>query len=292
MRAARVAAEEAAALLAALVVVYLAVRLAAGNPLAALGAEGSVSGRAAEALERLLGLRGGLLGGLAWFLGGLARGSLGPSLVYGVDALRLAASRLPYTLAPVAAGAAAGYALYALLYGVAGEAAARLLRPLAYTPGFIIALPAYISAYSVGFPSPLPGVDAAKALVYAAVAAAVTSSRLLHVHRASPSLRLRYAALGASRFTERLREVRAEAAHTLVYLGVLAARLVERSIFIEPILGYTGLGYLALRAVLEGDVPLAAAALSLETMASAAILAALEAVATRLDPRLGGEAQP
>jgi len=86
---------------------------------------------------------------------------------------------------------------------------------------------------------------------------------------------------------ERLRALRLVSAPAVVYWGVLAARLIERSVFIEPLLAYNGLGALALTAVLNADIPVALAALTSMALVSYAILTAVECIAARLDPRVG-----
>ena len=66
----------------------------------------------------------------------------------------------------------------------------------------------------------------------------------------------------------------------------MATRLIERSVFIEPLLAYPGLGLLALNAIINADVPLALATLTLATLYAYAVLTIAEVVAARLDPRV------
>ncbi len=276
---------DTAALIAALSIIYVSVRVAAGNPLAGLGAEATVTGPAAKALIENLGLDKPLLQGLLSYLASLPSLSLGYSLVYTQPVSRLVLNAAPATLAPILAGAILGLAAYTLTAITGGEKAARAARPLAYTPGFIIATPILLSAWATGLPNPLPSVDPLKASIYAGIAALITTSRLLHVY--PPRGHPRYAAIGASVRLERLRAIRATAAPLLEYWAALASRLLERSIFIEPLLAYNGLGLLALNAVLNADIPLALATLSTIAAASYTILLAADSIATRLDPRLG-----
>ena len=286
---ARIAAETAAATLLALLVLYFAVRLSAGNPLAGLGAEGMVTGKAAEELRSLLGLNGGLLEGLTRYLEGLVRGlDLGYSLLYSELVSRLVANSLPYTLLPVALGSIGGYAVYILAYVALGERAHRVAAPLAYTPGFILSLPFALLEWETGRPSPLPGREPLKALFYSIIVCAVVSSRLLYTHRGGRLLR--YAAIGAPVWYERLRVLRLEAPHSTVYAAVTAIEAMVEGIVVEPLLGYLGLGYLAYRAILESDIPLALAALATYTLIASLVLAVGEAAAIAADPRLAGGA--
>ncbi len=287
--AVRIAAETIIATFLALLVLYFVVRLAAGNPLAGLGAEGVITGKAAKELRKLLGLDRGLLGGLVYYLEGLAHGlNLGYSLLYSEPVSKLVVRFLPYTLIPVAMGSIGGYAVYVLLYVALGERARKLLAPLAYTPGFILSLPFALLEWETGRPSPLPGREFTKAVFYCVTVCIVVSSRLLYTHQSG--YLLRYAAIGAPVWYERLRLLRLEAPHSIVYAAVMTIDALVEGIVIEPLIGYLGLGYLAYRAILESDVPLALATLATYTLLAAAILAASEAVAIASDPRLAGGA--
>ena len=287
--ATRIAAETAAATLLALVLLYFAVRLSAGNPLAGLGAEGMVTGKAAEELRSLLGIDRGPLEGLIRYLEGLVRGlNLGYSLLYSEPVSRLVADSLPYTLLPIALGSIGGYALYTLAYIAVGERARRLAAPLAYTPGFILTLPFALLEWETGRPSPLPGREPLKTLFYSVIVCIVVSTRLLYTHRGGSLLR--YAAIGAPAWYERLRVLRLEAPHSTVYAAVTTIEAMAEGIIIEPLLGYLGLGYLAYRAILESDIPLALATLTTYTLVASAMLALGEAAAIAADPRLAGGA--
>ncbi len=273
------------ALLVALSIIYVSVRLAAGNPLAGLGAEAAVSGRAAKALLENLGLDKPLPQGLISYLESLPSLSLGYSLTYSQPVSSLVLAAAPATLTPILVGALLGLASYTLAAVTCGEKAARAAAPLAYTPGFILATPILLSAWATGVPDPLPSVDPLKATLYTGITALITATRLLHVY--PPRGHPRYAAIGASVRLERLRGVRVTAAPLLGYWAALASRLLERSVFIEPLLAYNGLGLLALNAVLNADIPLALAALTIIAIVSYVLLAVVDAVAVRLDPRLG-----
>ena len=285
--AARLIVETTAATLLALILLYLAVRLSAGNPLAGLGAEGMVTGRAAKELKELLGLNHGLLEGLAYYLAGLIRGlNLGYSLLYSEPVSRLVASSLPYTLLPITLGALGGYAVYIVGYVALGGRAHKLVAPLAYTPGFILSLPFALLEWETGHPSPLPGREPLKILFYGIIVCLLVSSRLLYTHRGTSLIR--YAAIGAPFWYERLRILRLETPHSMVYAAALTIEALAESIVIEPLLGYLGLGYLTYRAILESDVPLALATLTTYALLASAILAASEAAAIAADPRLAG----
>ena len=286
-QATRIAVETVAATLLALLLLYVAVRLAAGNPLAGLGAEGLVTGRAAEELRSLLGLDRGILEGLLYYLEGLLKGlDLGYSMLYSEPVSRLIVDSLPYTLLPVALGSIGGYAAYILAYIVLGERVHRAVALLAYTPGFILSLPFALLEWGTGRPSPLPGREPLKMLFYCVIVSILVSSRLLYTHRGGSLLR--YAAIGAPVWYERLRILRLETPHSVVYAAVVAIEALAESIIVEPLLGYLGLGYLAYRAILESDVPLALSTLTIYTLLASTMLAVSDMVAVATDPRLAG----
>ncbi len=296
MRAARIAAKAVARLLAGTLIVttvsYLLARSALGNPLAGLGAAGSLPATAAEQLRRIYGLDEPLPVGLASFIAGVLRLDTGYSLVYAAPAYPLAAESLAYTLLALLPGALGGLALFALVYLAAGEAGLRILRPAAFIPGFIYAVAASLVAWYTGFYSTLPSLEPQKLVVYSLVACLVVAPRLSHVMLEvveGGEARLyeqRYAAIGAPRLRSRLALMRIYLAPLASYLLASTTLLLEHSVFIEPILGYPGAGYLLYTAVSRGDPVLAATLFTLLGSVSYTLIALGEALEPILDPRL------
>ncbi len=296
MRALRIAVALVARLLAGLAVVtvasYILARVSLGNPLAGLGLTGSLPEKAAEELTRLYGLGEPLPVGLVRFLHGLLTGDTGYSLVYSTPAYPLALEGYAYTLYALLLGVSAGVALFATLYVALGDRLLDALRLLSFIPGFIYATGWLLVAWYTGLYTTLPGTGVSKIVAYALTAAPVVASRLAHVtaelveSEESRLYVLRGEAIGAAPGRVRVGLLRVHAAPLAAYTLTTASLLLEHSVFVEPLLGYAGAGYLLYTAVSRGDPVLAATIFTLLGATSFTLVALAEAVEPLLDPRL------
>jgi peptide/nickel transport system permease protein len=291
----RLVAELVAGVAVIAVTAYLAAREGLGNPFAGLGSTGSLPPETVEALRRVYGLDKPVLQGLLGFLASLARGSTGPSIVYGRPALAVAAEYLPWTLAAVSLGALAAAAGAVAWVIVAGPRVPRLLRMASFVPGYFYAVLLMLASWRLGWPSPLPSHGVEKTAVYALVVFAAAWPRLLHSaaglaaglgHELGGYLSA-LRAMGVPGRRANIHLLRLMAAPLSAYFFMLFAGVLERSVILEPLIGYAGLGRLLYEAVTSADPVLAAAAFTLLGGAAFMLVSAGRLLESLLDPRLG-----
>ena len=287
-------AELAVGLLVVSLVAYVSARLGLGNPFAGLGAEQGLTPSEEEALRHIYGLDKGLPEGFAGFLTGFLHGDTGPSLLYGKPALGLALAALPWTLLGVATGFAAAYAAAAAWVVVAGPRVPGPVRSLSFIPGYFYAALLLLASWRLGWPPPLPGHGAAKLAAYALVVWLAAWPRLLHgladtlqglgAEHTQLAQALRAMGLPEHRVNKHL--LRVALAPYTAYAATMLGMLLERSAVLEPLLGYTGLGYLLYRSAANADPVLAATSFTLIGAAAYAAVAAGRLAEKHLDPRL------
>jgi oligopeptide transport system permease protein len=282
-------------LVAITVVAYMSARLGLGNPFTGLGASQGLDPATEAALRRIYGLDKPPLQGLLGFLSSLARGSTGPSLVYGESALRIALGYLPWTLAGVAAGFTLALLATATWMALLGPKVPRPIRSLSFIPGYFYAVILFLSAWWLGWPHPLPSHDAEKMAAYVLVVFLASWPRLLHalagiVDDAGAELQgyiLALRAMGSPEHRVNRRLLRTVAAPFAAYAAMLLAMMLERSVILEPLLGYNGLGRLLYEAATSADPILAATAFTLIGLTAYTIVFLGRLLETMLDPRLG-----
>lgn len=275
---------------------YTAARLGLGNPFAGLGSEGALPPEALRTLTRIYGLDEPLARGFASFVASLLRGTTGPSLLYGRPALSLVARALPWTLAAVLPGFTAAYLLALAHFVLLGPRGSGPARWLGFIPGYIYAVAVAVSSWALGWPSPLPGTGAGKLLAYSLVVLLASWPRLLHgllgiLEDAEGEILAYERVLMAQGFPRRAvsaRAARVVLAPYTAYAATMLGGVLERSAIVEPIISYTGAGYLLYRGAANADPVLAATAFTVIGALSYVIVAAGRVAEPLLDPRVGG----
>ncbi len=265
------AAETLAGILIVVLVSYMVAREALGNPFAGLGADMGLDSQTLRALSQAYGLNTSIARGALRFAAGLLKGDTGPSLTYGVPAYSLAIRLLPWTLAPILAGIGLSFAATILWVLFVGFHAPRPFRAGSFIPGYFYAVLVIILAWRLGEPSPLPGHSIGKTLVYTGIVWLAVFPRLLHGLLGlmeEPMLELKdymhaLRAIGLPEWKVRLRTLQVLLSAFNAYTLILTGMIIERSAIIEPILNYTGIGYLLYHGVVDGDPVLAATSFAL-----------------------------
>jgi ABC-type dipeptide/oligopeptide/nickel transport system permease component len=290
----RLLAELSAGVLAVASVAYLSARIGLGNPFAGLGASQGLDPVTETVLRRIYGLDKPPLEGLLYFLSSLARGSTGPSLVYGKPALRIALDYLPWTLLGIASGFMLALLATVTWIIVIGPKVPRPIRSLSFIPGYFYAAILLLSAWWLGWPHPLPSHDAEKVSAYSLIVFMASWPRLLHALAgilSDPGAELKgyvsaLRAMGASEHRVNKHLLRTVAAPFTAYMLMLLAMILERSAIIEPLIGYTGLGHLLYEAVVSADPILAATVFTTIGVISYTIVFLGRFLENILDPRM------
>jgi len=293
-RLARLTAELVAGLLLVSLVVYVSARLSLGNPFAGLGAEQGLTPSEEKALRRIYGLDKGLLEGFAGFLRGLIRGDTGPSLLYGEPALGLALAALPWALLGIATGFAAAYATAAAWVVAAGPRVPGPVRSLSFIPGYFYAALLLLASWRLGWPPPLPGHGEEKLVAYVIVVWLALWPRLLHgladmiqgLGEEHAQLAQALRAIGLPEHRVNMHLLRVALAPYTAYAATMLGMVLERSAVLEPLLGYTGIGYLLYRGAAGADPVLAATSFTLIGAVAYTVVALGRLAESRLDPRL------
>jgi peptide/nickel transport system permease protein len=281
--------------------------LAPGDFLAGMALDPSLSEETTRAFRQRYSLDEGWWMRFARWLQGLARGELGPSYAYGVDAAQLLFPRLRATLL---------LNLCALLAGVAVAAPAALfaaLRPAHWLsragnalfqsalalPEIVVALA--LMALAIRSKMQLPGGALAEApalwyegLAIPCLALAIGAAPIFfrHIRTALSEaleepfvLHARHA--GLPRRTVLWRYVLPAAANPLVsLLGLWLGGLLSASLVVETITGWPGMGSLVLEAVLARDRFVLAGAVLLSGASLLAGNLVADLLLLRLDPRI------
>ena len=284
---------------AAVSATFFALRLAGGDPVSSLLAQGLASPEQADALRHELGLDLPLLQQYARFLTSLVRGDLGHSLYTGRPVTQIISEQLPYTAELAALGL-----LIALLLGMAvGLLATRedRLRRFPFASG--------VAGLATALPVAFTGILA----ILAAIASVAASTLLRGV--LLPALVLGFASSGA---TARL--IQAGMQDTLSAPFILAARargipygprllwhalrpalppvisliaveaafLFGGTVVTESVFSRPGLGRLLVASILQGDYPIAQGLVVLSALVYTATHVAADVLGFALDPRLRG----
>ncbi len=278
---------------------FLALRLAAGDPLASLLAQGLASAEQADALRHQLGLDLPLVQQYLRFLTSLVRGDLGRSLYTGQPVAQVIGEQLPYTAELAAAGLAIALTLGLLLgllatredrqrklplaLGVAGVATA---LPVAFTG--ILAILVAITASAA--PSLLRGITLPALVLGFASSGAI--ARLIQAglqETLSAPYMLAARARGLRRGPRLLwHALRPALPPVISLIAVEAAFLFGGTVVTESVFSRPGLGRLLVTSILQGDYPIAQGLVVLSAIVYSATHILADVVALALDPRLRG----
>ncbi len=284
---------------AAVSATFFALRLAGGDPVSSLLAQGLASTEQADALRHELGLDLPLLQQYARFLTSLVRGDLGRSLYTGRPVTQTVGEQLPYTAELAALGL-----LVALILGiVVGLLATRedRLRRFPFASG--------VAGLATALPVAFTGILAILAAIASGAAPTLLRGVLL------PALVLGFASSGA---TARLIQaglhdtlsapfILAARAHGFRYgprllwhalrpalppvislVAIEAAFLFGGTVVTESVFSRPGLGRLLVTSILQGDYPIAQGLVVLSALVYTATHAAADVLSFALDPRLRG----
>jgi len=284
---------------AAVSATFFALRLAGGDPVSSLLAQGLASTEQADALRHELGLDLPLLQQYARFLTSLVRGDLGRSLYTGRPVTHIISEQLPYT----AELAALGF-LIALILGITvGLLATRedRLRRFPFASG--------VAGLATALPVAFTGILA----ILAAIACGAASTLLRGV--LLPALVLGFASSGATarliqaglqdtlsapfilaarargfRYGPRLlwHALRPALPPVISLVAVEAAFLFGGTVVTESVFSRPGLGRLLVTSILQGDYPIAQGLVVLSALVYTATHAAADVLSFALDPRLRG----
>jgi peptide/nickel transport system permease protein len=282
---------------AAVSLTFLALRLAAGDPVASLLAQGLASAEQADALRHQLGLDLPLVQQYLRFLISLVRGDLGRSLYTGQPVSQVIGEQLPYTaeLAVAGLGVALIFGLFLGLLatrddrqrrfpvalGVAGLATA---LPVAFTG--ILAILLAIAAGAA--PTLLRGI-ALPALVLG-FASSGAIARLIQAglqETLTAPFMLAAKARGLRRGPRLLWHALKPALPPVISLiAVEAAFLFGGTVVTESVFSRPGLGRLLVSSILQGDYPIAQGLVVLSALVYSATHVLADVLALALDPRL------
>lgn len=275
---------------------YLVARNALGNPFAGLGEEGQLNSTVELELSRIYGLDTPPLIGLFRFLRGLATGDTGRSMFYGYPAFQLTMHYALWTLTAVTIGFAMSllFTILWFLYVGPGAGPTFFYRKLSFIPGYIYAVPVVLATWYTGWPSPLPGVTLGKMAVYALIVFLAASSRLIHglmgmVEDQSIRLddyKLFLQAIGFPDSSVNWKVLRIVLPSFTAYSTALMGSILERSVVLEPLIGYTGVGMIVYEGVLNADPILAATAFFILGLLGYLFVAVGRVIEPLLDPRM------
>ena len=275
---------------------YAVARTALGNPFVRLGEEEQLSTLVEKQLSQIYGLDKSPLSGSLSFLRELLHGNTGQSIIYNTPAFQLAAYSTLWTLAAVVTG----FTL-ALLFSIAWfifigpeSRVTSLYRKLSFIPGYIYAIPVILSTWLTGWPTPLPSASPDKITAYAAIVFIAASTRLLHgligmtedSSRELDDYKRALQAIGAPDRHINRRVLRVILPTYTGYSTTLLGTILERSVIIEPLIGYTGAGMILYNSVLNTDPILAATTFTIIGSIGYLTVALGRALEPALDPRL------
>jgi ABC-type dipeptide/oligopeptide/nickel transport system permease component len=285
---------------AAVSATFLALRLAGGDPVASLLAQGLASAEQATALRHELGLDLPLLQQYTRFLGSLARGDLGRSLYTRQPVTQIIREEIPYTaelatlglLVALLVGLLVGLLAtredrqhrFPLASGLAGLATA---LPVAFTG--ILAILAAIASGSA--PALLRGV-----LLPALVLGFASSGAIARLLQAGLQETLNAPFMLAAR-ARGLRQgprllwhaLRPALPPIISLIAVEVAFLFGGTVVTESVFSRPGLGRLLVTSILQGDYPIAQGLVVLSALVYTATHVLADVVGFALDPRLRGD---
>jgi len=184
------------------------------------------------------------------------------SLTYGLDPWDVASVALRNTVTVVVIAVGASVLLGSLCYLRFGKRAS--FEALAYVPEYVYALLLYLLSWRFPWPSPLPGADPSKAAEYALVIIMSECPKVAYVvsegvegREELKGVRLFWKAVGLDERGVRSKLLLASKWLLLAQFFNLTSLVLERSVLVEPLVGYWGVGEALCKAVTEADPQLA-----------------------------------
>ena len=276
---------------------FLALRLAGGDPVASLLAQGLASVEQAKALRHQLGLDLPLLQQYLRFLTSLSRGDLGRSLYTGQPVTQIIGEQIPYTAQLAAAGLAVALVLGLLLGLLATREDRRRSLPLASgVAGLATALPvaftgilAILAAIAIhAAPMLLRGITLPALVLGFASSGAI--ARLVQAglqETLSAPFMLAARARGLRRGPRLLwHALRPALPPVISLIAVEAAFLFGGTVVTESVFSRPGLGRLLVASILQGDYPIAQGLVVLSALVYTATHVLADVFGLALDPRL------
>ncbi len=273
-------------------ITFALARYGLGNPFAGLGSKGYLSKSQVKELERAFGIEGGL-GGFLRFLLSFLRGGP-PSLLYGKPSLILFLSYAYPSFIILTLSFLASVIVSILIALMTGFKGNKLISLMAFVPEYFYAALFFLSSWTLGWPSPLPTLDLSKALAYSLTVFFVECPKLLHGLAGSfedskkqleESLML-LKALGLPKVKQNLAILKFLLPSFASLSLYSFAMLIERSVLIEPFIGFPGMGNLLYTSVVNADITLAATSFLAIGVMAIAVASFSSFVEKALDARL------
>jgi peptide/nickel transport system permease protein len=284
---------------AAVTATFLALRLAGGDPVASLLAQGLASEDQAAALRHDLGLDLPLLQQYIRFLGSLVRGDLGHSLYTGQPVTQIIREQIPYTAELASLGLVVAL-VAGMLVGLLATREDRLHRlPLASgVAGLATALPVAftgILAILAAIASRAAPVLLRGVLLPALVLGFASSGAIARLIQAGMQETLNAPFMLAARarglrYGPRLlwHALRPALPPVISLIAIEAAFLLGGTVVTENVFSRPGLGRLLVTSILQGDYPVAEGLVVLSALVYTATHVAADILSFALDPRLRG----
>jgi len=276
----------------------------AGDPLAGLLPPGSSPAQQA-AIRHHYGLDQSLASQFGTFLGRAVRGDFGESWRQNQPALAAVLDRLPATMALAATAITIALVVGLGLGVTAGTPAGRTVAPLTESllvlgqalPGFWLGtMLILLFAVRLGW-LPASGADGLTSLILPALTlAAYPAAMIARLLRGSLAETLQDDFVRTARgkgLSDRVVVIRHALRHALLpvlaFAGVQVAFLLGGAVVVEGVFAYPGIGWLALRAVADRDLPLIEAFTVVIAILILLVNVSVESCARWLDPRLRGD---
>ncbi|MDK2464165.1 MAG: ABC transporter permease [Candidatus Korarchaeota archaeon] len=280
---------------------FVLVNLSPGDPLSTMGGDEPLPPDQVERLRTLYGLDRPLLGRYLDFLLAAPTLDYGVSMRFGLPVVEVLRGPILTTLSLVSLSVAASAASAWLLWRLGIEARGaigRVVEGLAFSPSYAYAAAALVLAYwKLGVVSTMPEPTPGKLALVLTVATLSATPRLYLVFRRTVEEEFRgrghlvtsLRAQGLSESVVRARLAAISAPSLATQVASQFALTLQAMVFVEPILGLPGLGFMLMEAVRSSDVPLLVGAFTAVGLASVMSNAAGHLAAGLLDPRLRGE---
>ncbi len=240
---------------------YSIARYGLGNPFGGLGSNGFLTEEQVKALEEAYGLKGDALTGFLNFLKSLFEG--GPvSSIYSKASEEVLVKPFLLTLAVISLASLSSFLLVSASFLLRPESL-KLIGAFAFVPEYLYAVLFLITAWNFGWPRPVASASLDKALAYFVIELLAISSRLAHLmEELNAELEKRdfvefWKAVGASEISIRKVKLSVALKAMLAFALTLVAEALERSVIIEYLIDFAGIGYFLFTSVVEVDVGLA-----------------------------------
>jgi peptide/nickel transport system permease protein len=288
---------------AAVTLTFFALRMAAGDPIASLLAQGIAPPARAELLRTQLGFDRPLLVQYFTFLGGLLRGRLGASLYTGQPVESVIAEQFPFTLQLATASLAVAVPLGLVLGATAAWGRRSLAGQLAPAlSGLATALPVATTGVLALLLFGLVARSSPRGEALIAFGRTALPAAVLGYAASGPFARAIQAGLEASLHAPFILAARARGVRRSLRLlwhalrpslppavslmALEAAFLFSGTVVTETVFSRPGLGRLLVRAILQGDFPIAQGIVGLAALFYVGSQVLADLLALGLDPRM------